>query len=96
MPIEDIKQPEMAVNPLITGLNVDQELETLPIMDAIAVSFEQSEVPNASQNENIPSCPNCGSSNVKRDGNRRSKKTKEIIARRFKCSDCSKQFSIKI
>ena len=77
MPVEDTKQLEMTVNPLIAGFEVDQE-------------------PNASQNENIPSCPNCGSSNVKRDGNRRSKKDKEIIARRFKCSDCSKQFSIQI
>jgi DNA-directed RNA polymerase subunit M/transcription elongation factor TFIIS len=96
MPIEDIKQPEITVNPLITGLNVDQEPETLPIMDAIAVSFEQSEVPNASQNENIPTCPNCGSSKVRGNGNRKGKKTGEIIARRFECSNCSKQFSIRI
>ena len=77
MPVEDTKQLEMTVNPLIAGFEVDQE-------------------PNASQNENKPTCPNCGSSKVRGNGNRKGKKTGEIIARRFECSNCSKQFSIPI
>jgi transposase-like protein len=77
-------------------ISLIKEPETLPIMDAIAVSLEQSEVPNASQNKNKPTCPNCGSSKVRGNGNRKGKTTGEIIARRFECSDCSKQFSIKI
>jgi predicted RNA-binding Zn-ribbon protein involved in translation (DUF1610 family) len=70
----------------------EPEIVVNPLIAGLSVDQE----PNASQNENKPTCPNCGSSNVKRDGNRRSKKDKEIIARRFKCSDCSKQFSIQI
>jgi len=40
MPISLIKEPEIVVNPLIAGLTVNQEPETLPILDAIAVSTD--------------------------------------------------------
>lgn len=75
--VKEVKEPEMMVNPLFNGLEINQE-------------------PNASQNENKPTCPNCGSSKVRGNGNRKGKTTGKIIARRFECSGCSKQFSIKI
>jgi transposase-like protein len=58
------------------------------------------EVLNASQNENKPTCPYCGSSKVKSNGNKKKKDGTMILGedgkpkKRFKClnSECGKGF----